>query len=221
MAVRSEAGVTSKAGLRAGKRSRHLGGVALLDGDVGTTRPQRGRRSSSARRRRRGRRDGRRARRAGTCRSCSPRRRWLRSRSAPVRTASTSPRAISDPAAESATTLCGTPAALQLPGGQARALQERPRLVHEDVRDEPALEALADRAQRRPDPAGGERARRCSASEPACRARAGRPRERPCGGSARPPRRGARAPGSAERGGALLAAAHLGERPGQVHRGRA
>ena len=53
--------------------------------------------------------------------------------------------------------------ALQLPGGEARALEERPRLVDEDVRDEAALEALADGAERRADPARGERARRCSA----------------------------------------------------------
>ena len=67
-------------------------------------------------------------------------------RSAPVITQSTSPAAISEAAAESAITACGIDARLELPGGEPRALQERPRLVDPDVREQPALPAPSSSA---------------------------------------------------------------------------
>ena len=44
----------------------------------------------------------------------------------------------------------GDPELLELPGGQPRALEERPRLVHPDVLDEPGLVCGPDRPERCP-----------------------------------------------------------------------
>ena len=63
---------------------------------------------------------------------------------------------MSDAAAESAITLAGIPGALELPRRQPPALEERPRLVDEDVLDEPALVARLDSAERRAVAARGE-----------------------------------------------------------------
>ena len=79
-------------------------------------------------------------------------------RSAPTTTRSTSPRAISAPALESATTRCGIPACSQLPRGQARALQQRTRLVHPDLSEPAALPGGAQHAAGGAVAAGGERA---------------------------------------------------------------
>ena len=50
------------------------------------------------------------------------------------------------------------PELLELPGGQPRALEERPRLVHPDVLDEPGLVRGPDRTERRAVPPGRETA---------------------------------------------------------------
>ena len=63
---------------------------------------------------------------------------------------------MSDAAAESAITLAGIPGALELPGREPPALQKRPRLVDEDVLDEPALVARLEGAEGRAVAARGE-----------------------------------------------------------------
>ena len=80
-------------------------------------------------------------------------------RSAPVRTQSTSPAAISRPAAESAITVNGMPVGLELPRSEARALEQRPRLADEHVGEQAALPRRPQRAERRPVAAGREGAR--------------------------------------------------------------
>ena len=79
-------------------------------------------------------------------------------RSAPVTTTSTSPAAISEPAAASAITACGNPDRLELPRGEPRALQQRPRLVDEHALERPLLPRGAQRAERGAVAAGGEAA---------------------------------------------------------------
>ena len=109
---------------------------------------------------------------------------------------------------------------LELPGGQARALEQRARLADEHVRHQSTLEALADRAERRPDAARGERARVAVREGP----RSGLEQSGCVGGHAAAAldfllveRPGA----SGESGSALIAGAHRGERPGEIDSGRA
>ena len=171
IAAISSAGVTSKAGLRAAKR---VVTSAPARSSIGISAPV-GRRRIE----RRGRRDdverdavmARRAPRAPYVPilfAVSP---FAAMRSAPVTTMSTSPAAISDAAAASAITACGMPSCLELPRGQPRALEQRPRLVDPDMREQ----ALAPRPRRIAPSADAVAARR----EPAGvavgqRARAGR-----------------------------------------------
>ena len=61
-------------------------------------------------------------------------------------------------AAESAITACGMPSCLELPGRQARALEQRPRLVDPDVFEKALLPGGAQRADRRAVPAGRQAA---------------------------------------------------------------
>ena len=89
-AIRS-AGVTSKAGLRAAKRGRHLGAVPLLDRNRRAVGACRDRSSRSERRSRTGSRGAARAPRGRRCRSCSRVSPFAAMRSAPVITMSTSP----------------------------------------------------------------------------------------------------------------------------------
>ena len=111
MAPTSSAGVTSKAGFSAGRGrcGQDLGGVALLDRDVGARGRGRVDRGQWARPRRRAPRGGRPGRPAGRCRSCWPRRRWRRCGRRPRPPRSTSPRAIRPPALASVITRGGCP----------------------------------------------------------------------------------------------------------------
>ena len=71
-------------------------------------------------------------------------------------TQSTLPRRIISPAALSTIRVNGMPSALQLPGRQARALEQRPRLVDEDVDALSLLVRRANDGQRRAVAGGGE-----------------------------------------------------------------
>ena len=158
IAAISSAGVTSKAGLRAGKRVVTSRRVALLDRDLGA-----GRRREIDRR---GRRDD--VERDPVMRGEHGERvradlvRGVAVRGDPVGAGddrSTSPAAISEPAAESAITACGIPTRLELPRGEARALEQRPRLVDEHALEQAALPGGAQRADRGAVAAGREAAR--------------------------------------------------------------
>ena len=87
---------------------------------------------------------------------------------------------------------------VELPCSQARALEQRPRLVDPDVLDEAALPGRAHGAERRPVAARRQAARVAVRQEPRPGLdRGARPRAAPSGDSARPPPRGARAPAPA------------------------
>ena len=88
--------------------------------------------------------------------------------------------------------------ARELPHGQARALQQRPRLAGEDV-DAAALVQLEDHRQRGPPPAGGQRTGVAVRGDPPRTRRAGRRRARRWRPRRRPPRRGCARPPRARR----------------------
>ena len=218
MAVTSEAGVTSNAGFRAGKRSLTSTGSRS---SMGIAAPA-GRREVDRRARRHDvegnavtvREHGQRVR-ADLVRRVPVGRDAVGAGEDGVHLAAGDERpgrGVGDDAV-------GDAGALQLPRGQARALEERPRLVHEHVRDEPPLEALADRPERAAHPAGGERPG-VAVRE---RTRPGLEQAGRVGGhpaAALDLLRVQRTRPLGELGRALLAPAHLGERPGQVHRSR-
>ena len=198
-----------------GEARRHLGRVALLDRDLRAARASRGRRSSSARRRRTGSRGGARSTASPYVPilfAVSP---LAAIRSAPVNTASTSPAAISDAAAESAITACGIAGGLELPRGQPRALEQRPRLVDPDVLEQAALPRREQRADRAAVAAGREAARVAVRQRARARARAARPRARP---SRR--QRSTSSRWIAARVLGRRVVAHLVERPAEVDRRR-
>ena len=211
----SAAGVTSKAGLRAAKRARHLGSVALLDRDLGAGRRRRGRSSRSAPRPRAGCRDGRRAPRAPYVPilfAVSP---FAAMRSAPVTTTSTSParhqrrgRAVHDHRVRD-------PERLELPRGQPRALEQRARLVDPDVRDAAPLRTPRGSHRRRCRSRPSRARRRCSAS---ARARPAGTSSAACAPICR--QRSTSSSWMRSRALARRVVAHLVERPAEVDRRR-
>ena len=210
----------------AGERG-DLGAVALLDRDVGS----RGDAGVEGRERRgdveRHAVPRARAPPRCRCRSCSPRRRCRRCGRRPPRRRSTIPRDIRAPTLGRSTRRCGMPSAAELPGGQSRALEQRPRLVHPDRSTFPASARRADHAEGGAVAAGGERpgvavgedplaARRRAPLRrgPSPRRRRGRPARWPAPRRAAPAARSPSAVRASDRALAL-------ERPAQVDRRRA
>ena len=110
-------------------------------------------------------------------------------------TASTSPRASSDAAAPSVSTVTGMPASLELPGRQPRALQQRARLAREHLDRLAGRRLGVDRRRARcPSRCRTRAGRCCRSSAAAARARARRGRARRSTGTPRGPRRRSPAP---------------------------
>ena len=125
---------------------------------------------------------------------------------------------MSSPALESVTTRCGMPVLRQLPRGQPRALEQRPRLGHPDLADAPRGERRAHDAERRPDAGRRERARVAVRDESRCSANSAAP----CSAMSRqsPPPRAPRSPARSSSARSGPASRHPVERPVEVDRGR-